>query len=347
MKNIYEQFNNIEFDIDKLNSTNIEIDELTKNKLKKNLKYQTKKDRKKKIYKRTAISVASFLLIFSLAYRNESFVAFARNIPILGSIFETFEYTDKKADFNSYSQKIGETQKSNGYELTFNEVVFDDYRLMMTYTIKSKEKITIQDCMSQGFPTTTLEDNPKMNNTTKLNNKNLIGGGSGDAINIDEHTIQILEIRDINDLNLGNNVILDIDIKKIKNTIGSWKFKIPITKEKISKNIKTFNPNIKIQVPGVQKKETTLIIYEVSFSPISTNICFKSKDEVKLSEVTFKDENGNIIESLGSSTSINYGKSVFEIIYELETMKEIPNKIFVEYMAKETGKVYKTELNLN
>lgn len=340
MKNIYKQFNNIEFDIDKINSMDINIDELTKNKIKNNLKAYTKKDKRKKIYKNILISVASFLLVFTLACQNEFFVAFARNIPILGSVFETFESSDKKAEFNSYSQKIGESQESKGYEVTIDEVVLDDHVFMITYTIKSKEKFLKKDINRLTF---LINETP---NKTRINNRDITGGGYSDINIIDDYTIQILDSRDIYNMKLKDNATLDINITQIQNTKGSWKFQIPLNKSKTSNNTKSFNPNTQIKVLNKKQTYVDLVIKYVHFSPISTNIYLKSKEEIEPLIINFKDDKGNILNPLESGAGLNTETLEYEMSYRLETMKDIPDKIFIEYRHKDNDKISKTEIKL-
>lgn len=342
MKSIYKNFNDIEVDIEKINSIDVKLDEVAKKRIKNNIKRSIKVENRKYRFKAGVIAAATclFLLVSAMASQH-SFAAFADNIPVLNTLFQKFGL-GYGGNFQNYTQVIGDVKKDKEYEVKLDEVVMDDYSFKLIYTIKCPEKIS--DLINQKgnpFPHTPSK-------VIRLNGKNFVGGAGGTDRVIDDYTIQVIEDYDINELNIPQNFDISIDFKEINNIKGEWKFDFYVSKEKISKDIKTFSPNKKLQIQNSSGKEVTLTFEKISFSPISTAILIEANNEFEYGNLIFKDEDGNVIVPNGSSLESHNGPFGYKAtgLYKFEPMSKIPNKILVEYKNKATTKSNQIELFL-
>ena len=91
--------------------------------------------KKKRKYRKVSGIVAIFLGI-SLA--GVSMTPYAKNIPILRNIYETFNRKINE-NYDKYASDINITKESNGIGITINKVIYDGFDLEVFYTVKSKE----------------------------------------------------------------------------------------------------------------------------------------------------------------------------------------------------------------
>lgn len=338
MKNIYKDFNNIEVDINEINSINVELDDIAKQRVKNNVKKLIASHNTKYKYKFIGLAMGCLvclIFVFTIKFQNSN-PTFAENIPILNSIFEKFN--DRyEGNFKDYTQVIGESKTYTGYTITLNEVVIDDYSLIIAYTIKSTEKVSklIEQSSFPYIPETQI---------IMINKDSLIAGGGGSHKVIDDYTIQVFMDYNLNNINIPNNFNMKIDFGDINNIQGNRNFEFYVSKDKISKDIKTFSPNNQIKIPVKDNKEAILNFEKVSFSPISTAILIKSNRDFEYGNLIFKDENGNIIKSYQSSLRGNI--LGYTALYKFKYFEKIPKKIIVEYPEENTKTTIKTELVL-
>lgn len=343
MESIYKHFNDIEVDIDKINSIDVELDDVTKKRIKNNIKNSIKIEKHKRFAKAGIIAVAvSLLLAISAIIPQNSLAAFAENIPVINTLFQKFGL-GYGGDFQNYTQIIGKVIKDKGYEVKLDEVVMDDFSFKLIYTIKCSEKVSgLINQKGSPFPHTP-------DKSIKLNGKEFVGGAGGTDRVIDDYTIQVIEDYDIDEMDIPKNFNIEIDFKEINNTKGDWKFSFYVSKEKISKDIKNYSPNKQLQIQNSSSKEVTLTFEKISFSPISTAISIKSNNEFEYGNLVFKDENGNVIVPKGSSLRAHNGVLGYKAtcLYKFDPMPKIPNKILVEYKNTDTTKSNEIELTLN
>lgn len=343
MESIYKHFNDIEVDIEQINSIDVELDDVTKKRIKKNIRNSIKVVKHKRLLK-AGIIAASVALLFSVPaiVPQHSFAAFADNIPILDTLFQKFGL-GYGGDFQDYTQIIGEVKKDKGYEVKLDEVVMDDFSFKLIYTIKCPEKVS--DLINQkrnSFPHTPGK-------SIKLNGKDFVGGAGGTDRVIDDYTIQVIEDYDIKELDMPKNFDIEIDFKEINNTKGDWKFSFYASKEKISKDIKNYSPDKQLLIRNSDGKEVKLTFEKISFSPISTAIRIEANNEFEYGNLVFKDEKGNVIVPKASSLNIHNGILGYKAIgiYKFEPMQRVPNKILVEYKNTDTTKSSEIEIILN
>lgn len=337
MKDVYKQFNNIEVDLEKINSINIELDDVTKKRIKNNL-HLSIKSKKRRILLKIGIPTAVALLlgISFFAVPRESLIAFAYNIPVLKTFFTDYK-EHYGGDFEEYTHVIGKSVKDKGFEVTIDEVVVDNASFKLIYTIKSDEKISKIKKIPSPFPFAAGK-------TIKLNGKAINASSGGSEKDIDEYTVQVIESLDADLSKIPNNFTAEIGINKLANVSGNWNFKFDASKEKTTKETKKYKLDAEFRTEfidsGNEKKYGEIIFKEITFSPISTIITFETNNQnFALTDVIFKDDKGNIIGDNGASLKDDkYGK------YELNPVKEVPNKIIVERKDSVTLKVTTLEI---
>jgi len=343
MSNIYKHLNDIDMDIEDMNSIKANIDDISKKRIKKQLR-SSAMQKKHKPFITTLLAVAVvFLILFSTSIiSKDSITAFAGNIPLLNSLFQNYS-SDIGGNFQDYTQVIGETKKDKNYEVTLDEVVMDEFSFKLIYTIKCPEKVsTLIGSDGSPFPHT-----PGKNIT--LDGKDFVGSAGGSHKIIDDYTVQVIEDYDIDKKNIPNNFNIEIDFKEINGLVGDWKFNFHSSKEKISKVITNFTLNKEVKIQSSDGKDVTLTFKTVSFSPISTAIQMETNKDFDYYNLIFKDVYGNIIKSTGGSLSSTDGLFGYEGkgLFKLEPMDKTPNKILVDYKTNDITQKQVSELNFN
>jgi len=343
MSNIYKHFNDVDMDIDNINLISVELDDVSKKRIKKQLR-NTVTQRKNNLLIKTLIAVASIFLILFITsiISKDSITAFAGNIPLLNSLFQHYS-SDIGGDFQDYTQVIGETKKDKNYEVTLDEVVMDEFSFKLIYTIKCPEKVSIlipRD--SSPFPHTPGK-------SIKLDGEDFVGAAGGSHKIIDDYTVQVIEDYDIDKKNIPNNFNIEINFNELNGLTGDWNFSFHSSKEKISKAITNYILDKEVKIQSGDGKDMTLTFKTVSFSPISTAIQVETNEDFDYYNLIFKDNDCNIIKSTGSSFSANDGFFGYEGkgLYKFEPMEKIPDKILVEYKTNDIGQKQIAELNIN
>ncbi|KMT21944.1 DUF4179 domain-containing protein [Clostridium cylindrosporum] len=340
MSNIYKKFNDIEVDLDEINSVNLELDDIAKKRIKNNIKNSIKVKKHRVIFKtRLIVSGILLILLSSSIIPKLSFTALAENIPILNSVFKSFD-SSYGGNFEDYTQVVGKVKKDKGYEVKIDEVVMDDFSFRLIYTIKSDKKFSE---ITKGW-TTSYPYTP--GKSIKFNGKDFGGASRANYKIINDYTVQVIEDYDIYTKNISQNLDVEIDFKKVNRINGNWKFGFFYSKEKISKSIKTYFLNKQLIIKNDNGKNVTFTFEKLSFSPISTVILFSANNsDFDSSKLKFKNENENVIEVIGGS---GYGDDFwgYSGLEKFKPMKKIPSKIIVEYDDKNSPNFRRIELPL-
>lgn len=327
-KDIYEAFNDMDFDEKEFKDIPIEMSEIQKRKLKNNLNKKIKGKKSKKIKIATTAAAVTLCCLIGIGMAAPGF---AKDIPVLRSIVQTMN--DKygvQGDYQKYSQIINKTVYSNGMGVTINEVLCDDSQLIISYTVKSDKKIKGLD---QQIGDLFLGNNIKINGKTEH-----FGGGMQWDYLDDNTLIGVCEI-DVGRKKMPKKFNIDLNISQIFNVKGKWNFAFSASKDEIMAKTKVFNPNTKIEFPN-----SKIIVEKVMFSPINTSIFIKGdyKDREKFNHITmgiFDYDNWFILDDKGRKLS-NKGASGgtaqgifktydFEYKFDFESSKDIPKYLTV------------------
>lgn len=283
------------------------------------LKVQATK--KKKNYKKVAGIAAIFLSAGLLGF---SVTPYARNIPVLRSIYDTFNRKIYE-NYDKYASDINITKESNGVGITINKVIYDGIDLEIFYTVEG-DKIINKKPNSIYFH----------NESFKVNGEELFIGGMGSAKYDEEGKVyvgssnylinsgnmlptnykgDIIEVPDEFLLTLEINEISLVENGSIK---GAWNFDIPVSNEKLKNGVSEIEINA-----DLSSVQDGLNLDELILTPINTAI--RGTTDYKgynLINYLIIDDKGRELEKKSSSSRHENDDSIFGDIF-MERYKEI------------------------
>lgn len=253
-KDIYKLFNQVKIEESEFNDMKEEVNIMEKERIKKNLNKRIRGERNLKRIKYT--STAAALGLACLLGIGIASPAVAKNIPVLNSIIQMLNDGTGGAhrEYAKYSQMVDQGVTDKGITLTINEILADESKLLISYTIKSDEKIKNLELFGlSGF--------------LKINSKNFYGSGSSRGEYIDDYTYVASEETDIDLFNVPEKFNIDLKVRDISGIKGKWNFAFSVSKEEIAKNTTIFKPNKNLDFP-----DSVVKVDKVTFSPIGTYI---------------------------------------------------------------------------
>ncbi|HGG0415847.1 TPA: DUF4179 domain-containing protein [Clostridium sporogenes] len=362
-KDILELLNCINIDKDEEENLDLNMDNLRKKKLKKNLLKQVRGKRTKKNFKHKAIAAS---LIIATTLISVNIPAFAKNISEFKSVIQALigYGVPKEGEYEKYSNSVNKSVTDKGITLTINEVVCDDTELMIVYTIKTQDNIKkivkeVKEATGIYF---------SFGPYIKIDGKESSGGSSSDGKYLDNSTYINSESIDIGDMNLKNKFNVNLNVSNIYGVKGNWNLKFSLSKDEILKHINVFKSNKKVNF-----NDALVNVEKVSFTPINTTITVtgnykdKSQEASKKRQETFKkemapgqnlygydewfvfDDKGNEITLKGSTSDRGQNAYSKDFTYNLNlvALKSIPKYLTViPYKInfyKEEYKKYKSD----
>ncbi|EPY2280574.1 DUF4179 domain-containing protein [Clostridium sporogenes] len=344
-KDILELFNYINIDKDEEENLDLNMDDLRKKRLKKNLLKQVKGKRTKKSFKHKAVAAS---LIIAVALISVNIPAFAKNISQFKSVIQALigYGVPKEGEYEKYSNSVNKSVTDKGITLTINEVVCDDTELMIAYTIKTKDDIKkivkeVKEATGIYF---------SLGPYIKIDGKETSGGSSSDGKYLDSNTYINSDSIDIGDMNLKNKFNVNLNVNNIYGVKGNWNLKFTVFKGEISKHFSVFKPNKKVNF-----NDALVNVEKVSLTPINTTITVtgnykdKSREAYKKRQEAFKremstgqnlyeydewfvfDDKGNEITLKGSTSDGGENQSSKDFTYNLNfvSLKSIPKYLTI------------------
>lgn len=253
-RDILRALNGIKLPDNELANLNEEVPDVQRERIKKALKKRIKGSSRTRSLK-YAFAAAAVGVVCLIGASSIS-PAFAKNIPVVGSIIQFFnDKTGAQGDYAEYSQMVNKSVTDSGITFTIKEALADDSRFIISYTIKSGKKINNLEVFN-------------LDEFIKLNNKPVTALGSGKIERfIDEHTYVASEEIDIDTLDLPGRFNVDINVNEIMDVRGSWNFAFTLSRGEIDKKIVAFEPNKRVDF-----QDSTVTVDKVVFSPIGTYI---------------------------------------------------------------------------
>ncbi|BDR81495.1 hypothetical protein N072000002_16770 [Clostridium tetani] len=356
-KDIYEAFNYMNFDEKEYENIPIEMNEIEKKRIKKNLIKNIKENKSMKKTK-IAITAAAITLVCGVGIVGAA-PDTLKNVPILNSIVQKLnDQSGYKGDFQKYVQAIGQTVKNNGLEITINEALCDDSKLIIGYTVKGdRDK---KQLVSNGVGM------PFLGNNIKINGKKEHFGGGLRIDHLDDNSIIAVCEMDLENKKLPKDFNVDLNIKEAFNIKGIWDFSFSVSKEDVEAKTTTFKPGTKIKLTGANIK-----IDKVMFSPINTSILLNGnytdkKEAMKHGDGIFPYSDWFVFDDKGVEIAWKGAgggtkgllPNKFNYKYDFEVVKNIPKHLTVipfkyngygkekpEYVTKSLDSKYPIELN--
>lgn len=263
-KDFYKLFNGIKLDECEIKNVNEDISDIKKQRLKKNLNKKIKGERSLKKFK-YGVTVAGLGIVFLVGVGATN-PSLAENIPVLNSIIQKLnDNYDNASEYSKYSQIVGTSITDNGVTLTINEVLADEERLIISYTIKGDQKLNDTTFASI---TDNLRINGKRTNTS--------GGSLGESVDdytyvgSDEISLDLFSSKSSE--KSKNDLAIKLKIRDILGVKGKWDTSFSISKEEISKNTTVLRPNKELDFP-----DSIVNINKVTLSPLGTYISLGGK----------------------------------------------------------------------
>lgn len=265
------------------------------------------RNKKGYLYIKRTLSVAAALIIMigvliTSAFLSPSMAEVVRNIPVIGSIFESMGDNGlKDAEKLGLVSDISLSAEDQEVRITINDAFYDDARIVISFK---------EECKGE------------FKNFLNISNDLLIDGklAPGFSIGISQKKesegvyIGLLTINfgDLSDIDTGissdpkfftgkipDEFILGFHINEIEGVKGNWNFEIPISK-KASKNMSVlFEPNITKTYKGI-----THTLTEVMFTPSCVELTFRTEPfgQSGIGSYRIYDEKGKELEKIDDGT---------------------------------------------
>lgn len=293
-----------------------------------------------KLTKRVAAAAAIItVIVISLS---AAFPAYARNVPIISSIFEFLSENNLiDRDYVEYTSNLNLSKISDDVKVTINSIVYDGVNLNIAYIVESKEEMKKEPhILDKEFKINGKVTSFGSGGTGKfINNKTYIGVESFQVAN-DYLSEEIKKNAVGGNVEIPDNFIMNLDIRAFSNGIsGNWDFKFKVSKDKIQGKVKQIKTSI-----DLSKIQPDLNVIEAVFTPINTvlrTVKNNTNDNDMINFIAF-DDKGRGFElkhaSANGSPEVNqaYCEYIFSNVYEdTSSVTFIPVTYSKEYKEKE------------
>lgn len=286
-------------------------------------KREKKKEKQKLIFKISAIAAGVIAAGTTMAGIINPDIVSA--IPIVGDVFEYFNYGVYKQASNKYEElgdDVNITVEDKGVKVTINKVVLDDNILLASLLIESDKFIGYDESRSP-------QDFLNMDLNVLINGEMPSSCGPKVTIVNESTAAAILEVN-VSDIDLGNEVNIDLDINNFtrgRKTLakGSWDFNIKTIKGSES-NIYEVNKSLNLinEEINIEKLVVTPLNNRLIFSGITSDYENFRVDENKF---IVRDNNGKIL--LLDLTSGNVSNNG-EYKYSYNILNDLSNTEYIE-----------------
>ena len=153
--------------------------------------------------------------------------------------------------------------------IILNDVIADDSKLIIGYTIKSDEKLNNLGMLGLG-------------RFLSINGKVDGSGGGASGYNTDDYTYVGSEELNTDLLGESEKVNVDLKITELLGTEikGKWDFAFSVSKDQLVSASTVFTPNYKVDFP-----DSNVTVDKVVFSPIDTSIFYSGNFKVENTEL--------------------------------------------------------------
>ena len=299
-------------------------------------KREKKKEKQKLIFKRSAIAAGVIAAGTTMAGIINPDIVSA--IPIVGDVFEYFNYGVYKQASNKYEElgdDVNITVEDKGVKVTINKVVLDDNILLASLLIESDKFIGYDESRSP-------QDFLNMDLNVLINGEMPSSCGPKVTIVNESTAAAILEVN-VSDIYLGNEVNIDLDINNFtrgRKTLakGSWDFNIKTIKGSES-NIYEVNKSLNLinEEINIEKLVVTPLNNRLIFSGITSDYENFRVDENKF---IVRDNNGKIL--LLDLTSGNVSNNG-EYKYSYNILNDLSNTEYIEIIKASGNNVIEDE----
>lgn len=229
------------------------VDEMEKERIKKNLKKSIRRRGvagKKKVIAAAAITFVCITSVMAVE------PTLAKNIPIINQLFKQDLISINK-QYADYIDTIGKTKSCEGIDVTFESAAADDNKLFLNFIVKNNNKEIKDDYTDALLIPTSM----------KVNGKSVSTGAGASWEFIDNNTIRVLKKIDWSQDKVPNKMNIDIDITELYGKSGDWGVHFFLDKSNQAEKTVEEKINVKLDINGVNGKISTVII-----SPLTVTI---------------------------------------------------------------------------
>lgn len=302
------------------------------------------KCKKKSIRWKRNIAVAAIGCIL-ISGSGISITSYATGRNIKDIIYSFIGFND---NYNKYSTGLNEAQSNEGIKITITRVVFDGYKVNISYEVEASEdkQHLLKDNKFN------LQTNKLGNTTIKIGDKE-ISTSSGEYWKIDERGRQVgvlgYDMDEGAAFDISNNISnkfvgknakdfnIEIDINKnIDGKDAKWNFDIPMSNEKLKSSIKEYRVN---------KNEDGINLESIIVTPLSIYVKGNLNKDYEDFKIILEDKQGKEYKCVASGIKKNFGKSKFRIEFDnnIRSLEGVKVKAF--FKGKEL-KELETKLNI-
>lgn len=253
MKNLYKALNDVDVD-----TTEYRFEELTdieKKRMKKRLNKKLgsrKRGRKLKVG-----GIAAAVMMMVIIGTNPTTLA---KVPIIGSLLEDYLRVDADKTLVDYKTVLGQTVKHKEVEMTLNEVLIDEGRLVINSTLHLDKNISEQSLSP--FP------------SIYIDGEEIVGGG-GNVEKINDATYTLFSAKNTQDMDLNKKLEVKIVYKDVAGISGKWVFEFQTSGESLFAKAKTISIDKEFSLENGQR----IIVDEIVLTPASTTLHYQMLGE--------------------------------------------------------------------
>lgn len=333
MKNLYKALN--EVDVDTTEYPSEELTDLEKKRMKKRLNKKIGSRRRGRMLKVGGIAAAVMMMV--IIGVNPTTLA---KVPIIGSLLENYLRVNGDRTLEDYKTVLGQTVKHKEVEMTLNEVLIDEGRLVINSTLQSDKNISERSLSPFA--------------SVYIDGEEVIGGGGGNVEKINDATYTLFSAKDTQDMDLNKNIEVKIVYKDIGGISGEWVFEFQTSGESLFAEAS----RISIQKEFSLENGQQFIVDEIVLTPASTTLHYQMLSEVEFDfdyDVHFivEDETGKEYDPTSAATLSRNSHMRFGVLDERVTKLTITPYLIsgkegkgkTDYYKLLTDEAFEVELN--
>ncbi|MEF9951944.1 MAG: DUF4179 domain-containing protein [Clostridium sp.] len=292
------------YSVDESEFHNIEeVDEITKSRIKKNIKKKLHKSKKQHKGLKVALGILIVCNIFLVTVGGGGVYANIGKSVKEGMIGILAKINGDYGEYDKYSNVVNSVATDNGVEMSINEVVSDGNSVTVAYTVKCEEDFA-----------TKVGDTNFLFYSAIINGKPIDGITSIGSQENESTYSNCMVISDMKESIPKDNFDLNINVSRIGNAVGQWNFNIKVDNSKIKDKVKVYNVNSYINL-GVKD---SISIKKVIISPLS--VAIKTTANRGDNHFILIDDKGSVMSGGGSSSN------GFNVAYDFRGTENINTK---------------------
>ncbi len=271
------------------------------------------------------------ILLFGSGFVSPRLGTVLQKIPVVGYIYKDYQSDIglQKAEEVGLTEDYQKTVTSEGVEVTLTKIYYDGVNLSVGYKVKNNTSQKWADPPEMGVGASHFLILKGLHEF-KINGTEVMGGKNDSFEKVGPNEYEgVLQFYPYN-FPKEDKFTIDCFFTEIQGVKGEWKFKVPVTNEKVKENVHSFEPNYKIE--GLDGE---IIVSRVDFTPtaigLETKIIRKITEENKddyflFSIVEVGADNGVIADA----KKLKNGKIQITTKSSFSPMKEVPEFITIK-----------------